>query len=63
MWNLFVQRIAVIAQKFELEADQTEKWYGTKYKMEKIPEDTLKVSYFLSLNLSKNLNTLFLIFY
>lgn len=35
-------RIAVIAQKFELEADQTEKWYGTKYKMEKIPEDTLK---------------------
>ncbi|XP_049939528.1 insulin-degrading enzyme [Schistocerca serialis cubense] len=35
-------RIAVVGRKFEELVDQTEKWYGTKYKLEEIPQETLK---------------------
>lgn len=31
-------RVAVIGQKFEPDADQVEPWYGSKYKLEKIPD-------------------------
>ncbi len=34
-------RIAVVSQKFPGDWDQKEKWYGTEYKYEKIPEDFL----------------------
>lgn len=34
-------RVAVVGQKFEPEATDVEKWYGTKYKLEKIPESIL----------------------
>lgn len=39
-----IRRVAVIGKKFENEATETEKWYGTKYKLEKLPEDLIKVS-------------------
>ncbi|XP_039282845.1 insulin-degrading enzyme isoform X2 [Nilaparvata lugens] len=35
-------RVAVIGKKFESIADQTEKWYGTKYKHERIPDSLLE---------------------
>ncbi len=35
-------RVTIIAQKFKDLATETEKWYGTKYKMEDIPSDTIK---------------------
>ncbi|XP_067006489.2 insulin-degrading enzyme isoform X1 [Anabrus simplex] len=35
-------RVAIISQKFENRTDQVEKWYGTKHKLEKIPEDMIK---------------------
>ncbi|XP_033611295.1 insulin-degrading enzyme-like [Cryptotermes secundus] len=34
-------RVAVVGQKFEPIASEVEKWYGTKYKLEKIPESVL----------------------
>jgi len=34
-------RIAVVGKKFESIADSAEKWYGTSYKLEKIPEEDL----------------------
>ncbi|XP_069679683.1 insulin-degrading enzyme isoform X2 [Periplaneta americana] len=34
-------RVAVVGQKFEPETNEIEKWYGTKYKLEKIPESVL----------------------
>lgn len=34
-------RVAVIGKKFENIADQEEKWYGTKYKLEKIPKNII----------------------
>ncbi|KAL5021570.1 hypothetical protein ScPMuIL_000725 [Solemya velum] len=36
-------RIAVVAKKFEGRTDQKEKWYGTDYKLEKIPEDKMQL--------------------
>ena len=36
-------RISVIAKKFEGECDQTEKWYGTKYKVQSVPDHLLKI--------------------
>jgi hypothetical protein len=38
-------RVAVVGQKFESIAIEVEKWYGTKYKLEKIPESVLDVSF------------------
>ncbi|KAG8271132.1 hypothetical protein J6590_069508 [Homalodisca vitripennis] len=35
-------RVAVVGKMFENKATESEKWYGTKYKQEKIPEDTIK---------------------
>lgn len=35
-------RIGVIAKCFAKETDQKEPWYGTEYKLVKIPESTLK---------------------
>uniref|UniRef100_A0A1B6FWC7 Insulin-degrading enzyme n=2 Tax=Cuerna arida TaxID=1464854 RepID=A0A1B6FWC7_9HEMI len=35
-------RVAVVGKTFESIATECEKWYGTKYKQEKIPEDTIK---------------------
>ncbi|KAK4883510.1 hypothetical protein RN001_006829 [Aquatica leii] len=35
-------RIGVIAKKFSLDAHQTEPWYGTQYKLEKIPKDVME---------------------
>ena len=34
--------MAVLGQKFESIADETETWYGSKYKLEKIPESTIQ---------------------
>lgn len=48
-FTLIIFRLAVIGQKFENIADQTEPWYDTKYKMEKIPEDILEVKHFYNL--------------
>jgi hypothetical protein len=38
-------RVAVVGQKFEPITNEVEKWYGTKYKLEKIPETVLDVSF------------------
>ncbi|XP_022094344.1 insulin-degrading enzyme-like [Acanthaster planci] len=35
-------RVAVISKSFEGKTDAVEKWYGTEYKLEHIPEDTIK---------------------
>ena len=35
-------RVMIVSQKFADEADQTEKWYGTKYSIAPIPDDKLK---------------------
>lgn len=39
-------RVGVIAKKFDGDTDQAEPWYGTQYKLEKIPEATLQVRIF-----------------
>jgi hypothetical protein len=36
----------VIAKKYADIADQKEEWYGTEYKLEKIPEELLTVRVF-----------------
>ncbi|XP_065350635.1 insulin-degrading enzyme-like [Cloeon dipterum] len=35
-------RISIVSKKFESIADQTEKWYGTKYKIEDIPSELIE---------------------
>jgi insulysin len=35
-------RIGIVSQKYESVADQTEKWYGTKYKIEEISTELMK---------------------
>lgn len=42
MVNYFF-RISVVAKKFDKELDESEPWYGTKYKKIEIPEKTIKV--------------------
>lgn len=37
-------RAAIVAKRFEAVADQKEKWYGTQYKSEKIPQSLIDVS-------------------
>lgn len=39
----FLSRIAVVAKSFEGKTDLKEEWYGTDYKLEKIPESILQV--------------------
>lgn len=41
---IFTNRIGVIAKKFADIADQKEKWYGTEYKLEDIPDEKIQVS-------------------
>ena len=36
-------RVTVLSKKFEETTDQTEHWYGTKYRMKKIPDDVIQV--------------------
>jgi hypothetical protein len=38
-------RVAVVGQKFESISNEVENWYGTKYRLEKIPDSVLDVSY------------------
>lgn len=38
-------RVSVVAKKFDGKTDKKEEWYGTEYKVEKIPEEKLKVLY------------------
>ena len=33
----------MVAKKFEGQADTKEEWYGTDYKLEKIPQEKLQV--------------------
>ncbi|XP_042192680.1 insulin-degrading enzyme isoform X1 [Callorhinchus milii] len=35
-------RVAVVSKTFEGKTDKTEKWYGTEYKQESIPEDVIE---------------------
>ena len=37
-------RIAVIGKKFDGSTDQTERWYGTQYSLNPIPDETINVS-------------------
>jgi hypothetical protein len=38
-------RVAVVGQKFESLSNEVEQWYGTKYRLEKIPDSVLNVSF------------------
>jgi ABC-type transport system involved in Fe-S cluster assembly fused permease/ATPase subunit len=38
-------RVAVVGQKFESISNEVEHWYGTKYRLEKIPDVVLDVSF------------------
>lgn len=40
---IITNRIGVIAKKFADIADQKEKWYGTEYKLEDIPDEKIQV--------------------
>lgn len=42
---IYCFRVAVVGQAFENVAKETEPWFGTKYKIEKIPPSTIEVSY------------------
>lgn len=53
---LCISRVAIIGQKFEPDADQEEPWYGSKYKLEKIPESVIEVSTHTSTHLAKHAN-------
>jgi hypothetical protein len=44
MFHLFF-RVAVVGQKFESISNEVENWYGTKYRLEKIPDSVLDVSF------------------
>ncbi len=44
-WSWLCFRVAVVGKKFEGQTDQKEKWYGTEYSIEPIPQETLKVRY------------------
>jgi len=44
MFHLFF-RVAVVGQKFESISNEVEHWYGTKYRLEKIPNSVLDVSF------------------
>jgi hypothetical protein len=44
MFHLFF-RVAVVGQKFESICNEMERWYGTKYRLEKIPDSVLDVSF------------------
>ncbi|RUS78131.1 hypothetical protein EGW08_014104, partial [Elysia chlorotica] len=35
-------RVTIVSKKFAEEADQTEKWYGTKYKVEKFTQAQIR---------------------
>ncbi|MGH0158734.1 UNVERIFIED_CONTAM: hypothetical protein FKN15_052350 [Acipenser sinensis] len=35
-------RVAVVSKSFEGQTDKTEEWYGTQYKQEALPEETIK---------------------
>ena len=41
----YYYRVYVIGKKFEDQANLTEKWYGTKYSIEQIPEEQIKVEH------------------
>lgn len=40
----YVNRAVIVAKAFESTADSVEPWYGTKYKVEQIPEDQIQVN-------------------
>ena len=42
--KMHIYRVAVIGKKFEGETDKKEKWYGTDYKIEPIPQATMEVN-------------------
>ena len=41
--HLLLYSVFVVAKKFEESADKIEEWYGTKYSVQKIPNDVIKV--------------------
>lgn len=44
-------RVAIIGQKFSGQTDKTEKWYGTEYSLETLPQEKLDVSSLLPSNI------------
>jgi hypothetical protein len=38
-------RVAVVGQKFEPMSNELEQWYGTKYRLEEIPQSVLEVCF------------------
>jgi len=39
---VYFHRVGIVSKKYESVADQTEKWYGTKYKIEEISTELMK---------------------
>ena len=50
-------QVMIVSQKFATDADQTEKWYGTRYSIEDIPEDKLSAWHQIALHDRLNLPT------
>ena len=44
-------RVSIVAKKFEGQANTKEEWYGTEYKLEKIPQEKLQVKQNLKLGI------------
>jgi ABC-type transport system involved in Fe-S cluster assembly fused permease/ATPase subunit len=44
IFHLFF-RVAVVGQKFESISNEVERWYGTKYRLEKLTNSVLDVSF------------------
>lgn len=42
-WCSFLYRVGVISKKFEDVVDQKEKWYGTDFRLEDIPDEKVQV--------------------
>ena len=43
-------RVTVLSKKYQGQTDQTEKWYGTDYKIEKIPSENIEKLHKCGLN-------------
>ena len=43
-------RVLVVSKKFSGLTDKIEKWYGTQYSLEKIPESTIQVDHSINYN-------------
>lgn len=51
IYRSFYLRIGVVSRKFADLADQKEKWFGTKYKLEDIADEAIQVNIYLRISI------------